>query len=519
VFNPLNRRTIAHLGNVRFADTRFATDRRTPLRIGSSGDFDLVLLISGSGIGDTGGGLCLFDGLNVQTIDRVSTAGLAVCDGRMARIVSTPISTGGGEILVYDERGITHYLRVDELSDAHYLVWDSEQLAVSSTGTNSIVWVTLAGEIARRLRAPGEDDSWHLNGVYLHDGRLYACAFGRYPNYRGYKDRISQGDGFIFELESGHTVADGLCAPHNPLQFDGMWTVCDSLRNAVLQFDAATGHRVRQVELGSFTRGMAVTDEYLFVGESIQRKTTGKETNGSFAVLRRSDLSLVARFSVPFREVSDIAVVPRALANGVKTGFRTNPLRVSETDQLQLFRDAGIEPTRLWAVSERLSEPQCRIRIKARIPKRLVAAKLTLIDCEVTNVGEGFLCSELPYPVYISYKWKRTAKSPDFPHLEGIRTCLPRTLAPGESIRCRIEVQPPEVDGEARLTITMLQETVIWFDELDERNGYSAVVKVVKGMRAEKIAPLTRDQGANTSTEGLKVTNSQGIRPRPQVHQ
>ena len=180
---------------------------------------------------------------------------------------------------------------------------------------------------------------------------------------------------------------------------------------------------------------------------------------------------------------------------------------------------AGIEPTRLWAVSERLSEPQCRIRIKARIPKRLVAAKLTLIDCEVTNVGEGFLCSELPYPVYISYKWKRTAKSPDFPHLEGIRTCLPRTLAPGESIRCRIEVQPPEVDGEARLTITMLQETVIWFDELDERNGYSAVVKVVKGMRAEKIAPLTRDQGANTSTEGLKVTNSQGIRPRPQVHQ
>src|SRR5207302_3889013 len=112
------------------------------------------------------------------------------------------------------------------------------------------------------------------------------------------------------------------------------------VQTCALPIYAATGHRVRQVELGSFTRGMAVTDEYLFVGESIQRKTTGKETNGSFAVLRRSDLSLVARFSVPFREVSDIAVVPRALANGVKTGFRTNPLRVSETDQLQLFRDA-----------------------------------------------------------------------------------------------------------------------------------------------------------------------------------
>lgn len=510
MFNPFRFRKEGNLGNIRpTRDARLAANRGTPLGIASSGNSDLVLLISGAGIGDTGGGMCLFDGLGVQMIDRVTTAGLAICDGRLARILSTPISTGGGEILVYDERGITHYLRVDELSDAHYLVWDNEHLAISSTGTNSIIWITLGGEIVRCWRAPGEDDSWHLNGIYLHDGRLYACAFGKYPNYRGYKDRIAQGDGFIFELESGHTVADGLCAPHNPLQFDGMWTVCDSLRNGVVQFDAATGRQIRQVELQSFTRGMAVTDEYLFVGESIQRKETGKETHGSFAVLRRSDLSLVARFPVPFREVSDIAAVPRALADGVGTGFRTNPLRVSETDQLQLFREVGVEPTRLWAVSERLSEPQCRIRVTAQIPKSLVARRLTLIDCEVTNVGDGFLCSELPYPVYISYKWKRTATSPEFPHLEGIRTRLTKTLAPGESIRCRIEVQPPDIDGEVRLTITMLQEQVVWFDELDERNGYSTVVEVVAGKGTDKVAP----------EKAPAVTNFRCSRPRPQGHQ
>jgi acetolactate synthase-1/2/3 large subunit len=452
----------------------------TPLRIACSGESYFVSLISGSGIGDTGGGLCLFDGSSLQTIDRVTTAGMAVGDGRLARILSTPLSTGTGEILIYDGRGVTHYLRVDELSDAHYLVWDKEHLVISSTGNNSIVWITPAGEIVRRWRMPGEDDSWHLNGIYLHDGQLYSCAFGKYPHYRGYKDRLSQGDGFVFELESGRTVAQGLCAPHSPVRVDGLWTVCDSLRNAVVQFDASTGRKVRQVELRAFTRGLAVTDDYLIVGESIQRRETSKDIAGSFAVLRRSDLSLVARFPVPFREVSDIVVVPHSLAHAAKTGFRTNPLRVSETDQLQMFRDVGIEPTRLWAVSERLNASQCSIRVQADIPPHFVAGKLTLVDCTVTNVGEGFLCSELPYPVYISYKWKRTKRSPEFPHLEGIRTRLPKVLAPRESIHCRIEVQAPEVEGEVKLTITVLQELVVWFDELDKLNGFSAVVKIGK---------------------------------------
>jgi hypothetical protein len=111
---------------------------------------------------------------------------------------------------------------------------------------------------------------------------------------------------------------------------------------------------------------------------------------------------------------------------------------------------------------------------------RFVAGKLTLVDCTVTNVGEGFLCSELPYPVYLSYKWRRTAKSPEFPHLEGLRTRLPKTLPPGESIRCRIELEVPGIEGEVKLTITMLQEKVVWFDELDELNGCSAVVKICK---------------------------------------
>src|SRR5580658_3583429 len=216
-----------------------------PLSLGDG----MVLLISCAGDLDTGGGICVFDGATVKTVDRVSSAGLAVFDGRLARLLRTPISTGTGEILIYDRRGISHYLRVDELCDAHYLVWDGQHLIVASTGDNSLLWLTLAGEVVRRWRAPGERDSWHLNEAYLMGNRLYGCAFGKSEEYRGYKKDIESGAGFVFDVESGRVVVEGLSAPHNPRYADGAWTVCDSQRALLVQVDAATGRELRRAKL------------------------------------------------------------------------------------------------------------------------------------------------------------------------------------------------------------------------------------------------------------------------------
>lgn len=435
-----------------------------------------VLLISGSGDGDTGGGLCAFDGGQLQTIDRISTAGITLFERRLARLLRTPITTGGGEILVYDERGVSHYLRVDEISDGHYMAWDGNCLIVSSTGNNSLLWINLAGEVVGRWRAPGADDSWHINDVRLVDGRLYACAFGRYSHYRDYKDRISQGDGFIFDVTSGNTIVNGLCAPHSPRYFDDAWTVCDSLRNSVVQADTQ-GHKKKEAKLRSFTRGMAITNSYVIVGESAARTDGGLET-GSIAVLRRSDFSLVSRVAVPFREVSEIEIVPRHFLHSVNTGFRTNPLRLSESDQLRMFRDVGIEPRRLWAVSEPLAAGQCRIRINALIPESLAAGRLTLIACTIQNLSDAFLCSELPYPVHLSYRWKDTSGSSAIAGEEN-RTRLPRMLAPGSSIQCGLEVLAPKIGGEFEISITLVQEGVTWFDDIAPSNACSARIRVV----------------------------------------
>lgn len=448
------------------------------LNFNTSGINDGVLLVGGAGDGDTGGGIWVLDGERSETVDRVSTAGITLFEGRLARLLRTPLTTGGGEVLIYDSRGVSHYLRVDELADPHYMAWDGQHLIVSSTGTNSILWITLGGEVVRSWRAPGEDDSWHVNDVYLAGERLYACAFGRYEHYRGYKDRLSKGEGFVFDVDSGETVAAGFCAPHSPRFFDGAWTVCDSLCNSLVQVDAQ-GRRKREAVLRSFTRGLGVTDEYLVVGESVQRGPEGVATTGSVAVLRRTDFSFVTRYDVPFREVSDIAVVPRTLMQSLKTGFRTNPLRGSERDQLQMFQDVGIEPKRLWAVSEKLMPEQCKVRIAADIPSSFVCGRQKLVDCSVHNLSDAFLCSELPHPVFVAYRWVSTLASTTVPRDDGNRTRLPSMLPPGASIHFRMDVLAPNIEGEFELRITLLQEWVAWFDDIDASNACTAKVKVV----------------------------------------
>jgi acetolactate synthase I/II/III large subunit len=445
-----------------------------PIRV--AGEAGFVLLISCAGDQDTGGGLCVFDGAEMRVIDRVSTAGLTVFEGRLARLLRTPLSTGGGEIVIYDDRGISQYLRVDELWDAHYLTWDGRNLIVASTGNNSFLWIATSGEVVQRWRAPGEPDSWHLNEACLIDGRLYGCAFSKSKKYRGYKDEAYNGSGFVFDVESGREVIRGLHGPHNPRYADGIWTVCDSLRERVLQFDANGGRLIREAQVRSFARGLALTDDFWIVGESSSRNSQGERQSGSIAILRRADLKFVERFDLPFSEVADIVVVSSALAQAAMTGFRTNPLRVEEADQLHLFRNLGMEPRRLWAVSERLDPADCRIRIEAEIPSQWEPGRLQLLHCCLTNLGETFLCSALPYPVFISYKWISQSGAIQPP--EGIRTRLPRMIAPGDSIRSYVDVQAPETEGQFQLILTLVHEYVFWFDSIDIAYACCAVVDV-----------------------------------------
>ena len=393
---------------------------------------DDVLVISDPS-DETPGGIYVFDGAEVEVIDRVSTSGIALAgDDRLLRLLRSFDEAGSsGELLVYDRRGIRAYHRLDDVPDSHDVAWDGSRYVVVATATNRVVWYDESGRATDQWQADGEGDAWHLNNLFLHDGKVYLGAFGRFAEHRGWGGR-TEGAGLVLTVPGDETVISGLTAPHNPRLVDGRWLVCNSGTGELLEFDRSGQTRERSLALRTWPRGLAQRGRLLYVGESQHRLMAAGEGRATIAVVDLDAWQVIDRIEMPGREIYDLLLVPRTLADGLTTGFRTNTYRSRATRQLGMFEEVGVEPTRLWAVGEPLPAGDRRLRITAAIPERLPATSTVDVECSVENLGGSILVSASPNPVYLTYRWRREA---DESHIaeDPLMSPLPRAFRPARS--------------------------------------------------------------------------------------
>jgi acetolactate synthase-1/2/3 large subunit len=269
---------------------------------------------------DGEGGLFSFDGDRVERIDPIECCSLTTANGRLMLLGwSRPGESTG--VFVYDESGIERYFRLDGLGDAHQIAWDGANYILVSTSTNSIVWLNPDGS-KREWKAPGDGDCWHINGIFLRDAEAYVSAFGRFTEHRGWDGRQKDGCGIVFQHSTGEDVVTGLNCPHHPKIVDGHWIVCNASTHQVVQIDSRTRRVVRCVQLNGWTRGLAFSDDWIFAGVSAPRHDpTVSAEKASIAVISRSTWQVSDIVPIGSREIGDLAVVPVALANGVRKGF------------------------------------------------------------------------------------------------------------------------------------------------------------------------------------------------------
>lgn len=440
-----------------------------------------VLIISSLGGDQGGGGLFAWDGGEVETIDQLSTLGISLCNSHFLRLLRAGDDINSmGEMLVYDQRGVKRYYRIDILCDAHDVAWDGENYVVVSTGSNSILWMAPSGEIVRTWRAPGEDDSWHVNCLCIRDGIVYVSAFGKFQKYRGWANAGLTPAGLIYDPVAGRDAVTGLIGPHNPRFIDGTWTVLNSPIGEMWQIDE-TGRIRRQIKLTGYLRGLAVSNEYFFVGSSSTRKDHDSSTRASVIVIDREDWKVIDYIPLHCREIYDLVLTPPSLVQGLREGFSSNRFREDEQRQISMFQKVGVEPLLLWATGEALPPEACEIRIHANVPPELEAGKHLFLDCTVENRSGVILVSAPPYPVVLSYRWldKRT-RQPVGESLS-VRTMLLKPLFPGEQIRMKFRLLTPRIIGEFGLRVTLRQEKVAWFDDLNPLNGWEEDVRIVEG--------------------------------------
>jgi Domain of unknown function (DUF4915) len=365
-------------------------------------------------------GLFLVEGSHVERLDRVPSAGLAAAGSSVvARAIHEPAETSTtGRILRH--RGSD--LCVEDLRNTHELAWNGDLLACVSTLENAVLWIDSRGRVVRRWQAPGQGDCWHLSGIAAAGDRVLVSAFGRFGGHRDWAEAERDGAGFVLELPSGRPVVRGLSSPHSPRLVAGRLAVCDSGRG-----DLVVGSR--RVSLGGWTRGVAVAETELAVGVSVPRGGPGQ---AHLAVLRRDDLRVVRRVSLPGREIFDvIELAPdraRALA---RPALSPPPMRP-------------------------LPPADLRARIEPPSALRLAPGALATVSCALTNLGSSTLAGSPPHPVSVVASWR--------PEGRALWSPLPCPLEPGERSPVPVRVLAPPRRGRYELELRVVQEGVAWLD-------------------------------------------------------
>jgi Domain of unknown function (DUF4915) len=424
-------------------------------------------------------GLYLVDGGSVRLIDAFPCGGLTATSDRFYRVAPLRQSDGA-EILVYDAHGVCRYYRIDDVGDPHdVLALDDARLLCVSTMDNAIVCIAGDGTLTTYWRADAPLDAWHLNCLALRDGRLFATAFGRFDTFRGWSARETTG--MLFDVETGEVAVGELNQPHTPRWIDGGWVVCNSGANEVLRVEP-DGKRYG-VGVGGFCRGICAAGDHVYAGVSAPRGSTA-ETTGWLSVLDRERWTEVERIPLPCAGIYDLIEVSDAILRGLEAGFRSGSERERYFGQLAMFEQVGVTPKHVWAVAEALPPELCRARITADLPAAIAIGDVARVTCTIENTGGGFLMSAAPHPVEVCYRWFDAAGD-EAGAGTWLHNRLPRVLAPRDVITFKVLVAPPPGTGRYTLRVTLLQEGVRWFDDVDPASAVSGDVRIYERRRAK----------------------------------
>ena len=141
---------------------------------------------------------------------------------------------------------------------------------------------------------------------------------------------------------------------------------------------------------------------------------------------------------------------------------------------------------RLTPISKPLPLESLQASIDAEIPSSLSAGETVIVRCTVTNLGDAMYVSAPPNPVELCYRWYDDTGVP-YGAGTWIHTALPQPLAPGETVNTAMRIGAPPLPGRYQLAVSLLQESVAWFDDIDAASGVRGDVTVEAGVIAPNL--------------------------------
>ena len=177
------------------------------------------------------------------------------------------------------------------------------------------------------------EDRCHLNGLVMKNGKpKYVTALGHGNGKQQWRSTLPNG-GILMDVESNEIILDKLHMPHSPMLFKGELYFLLSAKGELVKV-SKNGYEVIK-SLGGFVRGMALIDDYLFIGLSKLRKnaSTFKDleianlaTQSGIKVIHLPTRALVGEliYQSSVEEIYDLKILPGLRRPGILN--TTNPM-------------------------------------------------------------------------------------------------------------------------------------------------------------------------------------------------
>ena len=168
-----------------------------------------------------------------------------------------------------------HYTSSIEL---HELAWCDNELWFVNTLFSCLCSWDREFSFVPRWRPPfihelAAEDRCHLNGLCVVDGRpRYVTAMSETDSAEGWR-AVKSSAGCLLDVGSGEVVARGFAMPHSPRMHQGQLWVLDSGRGRLVTVDLQTGKIEPISQQPGYTRGLALSGPFAFVGLSRIRET------------------------------------------------------------------------------------------------------------------------------------------------------------------------------------------------------------------------------------------------------
>lgn len=172
------------------------------------------------------------------------------------------------------------------------------------------------------------EDRCHLNGMAIVDGRpKYVTAFGTGDTPQSWRDTVTT-SGVVMDVAQNEIVLDGLAMPHSPRWYQGQLYCLLSATGELAKADPGSGNTERVYQTDGFVRGLAIYQDYAFIGYSKLRKNSS-----TFAKLDIAEKATWAGISVIYLptgayvgqikylnsvdEIYDVQIIPGFLRPGI----------------------------------------------------------------------------------------------------------------------------------------------------------------------------------------------------------